>query len=318
MPAFAGIEDPFSYFQVYSAGDIGTSTSAYGSDSQGTVGAGGSVYLTSYSANSHLLNEYGLHAGGNATLVYGSYYGNTEVGGNLTVQSLDMNGDVYVGGNFTTTSGGTINGNLSASGTITKPEYMFNVTGTAASGQTYSPVVNFDSVTTYFKGVSSYLSGLDDTTGYSNNYGNLTINIGSGLNIVTMSASEFNSAYGLTVSGSSSGILIINLTGETAELDSTTLAGIDSSKVLLNYFDTSSLNLTGGNTLNVLAINAATNFVNGHINGNLIVSSLTGNGQVNEGYFDAQEEVIPEPATLALLGLGGIILRRSSRPRPKK
>ena len=315
IPVSAGLESPFSYYNLYSAGDIGTSTQAYGSDVQGTIGAGGDVYFSYFSADDHLLNDYGLHVGGSATLVGGSYYKNVEVGGNLSMQSLNIEGDVYVGGNVTATTGGTINGNLSAAGTITMPQYSFSVTGTTSENMLYSNVVNFDVATEYFTEVSSYYGGLTETTSYENNWGGINVELSSGLNIVAMSADEFKNAWGLTVSGATDGVLVINLTGEIAELDSTTLAGIDSSKVLLNYVDASSLSITGGNTLNILAINADTNFAYGHVDGNLIVANLTGSGQVNEGFFDPGTNPVPEPCTIAILALGALMV---NRPRSKR
>ena len=319
IPVFAGIDNPFGYFNLYSAGDIGTSSDAYVSDCQGTVGAAGDVYFQSFSADVHKLNDYGLVSGGNATLIGGSYYQNVSVGGNLTVQNLDMNGNVYVGGNTTAIGGGTINGNLSSAGTISLPQNSFNVTGSTSSNQVFTSVVDFDEVTDYFSSVSSYYGQQTDTTGYVNSWGNIQITLGSGLNVVTMTAEEFKNAWGLTVTGASDGALIINLTGEIATLDSTDLYGIDGSKVLLNYVDATELNITNGNNLNVLAINADTNFEYGHIDGNLIVANLTGGGQINEGYFDPGVELVPEPATISILGLGALVLRGTGRrPRSSK
>jgi hypothetical protein len=82
--------------------------------------------------------------------------------------------------------------------------------------------------------------------------------------------------------------------------------------VLFNFSEAKSLDLNSISIMgSVLAPNADVKFNNGHINGNLIAGSLSGNGQSNLHLFkgehpeslETETESVPEPGTVA-----GIIL----------
>ena len=88
------MENPFGYFNVYSLGDIGSSSDKYHSDFQGVGGAAGDVFFSSFSLHGmESDSDYVLHTGGSATLT-GSYLKGVEIGGDAHLGNLNINGTV--------------------------------------------------------------------------------------------------------------------------------------------------------------------------------------------------------------------------------
>jgi choice-of-anchor A domain-containing protein len=296
----SAVFNPFAYFNVYSLNDIGSASSAYQSDIQGTCGAGGSVYFSNFSLDG-IASQWGyvLHTGGNATLT-GSYRG-----------SLDIDGSVRAGGNVSHFSGGTIYGDVSAAGSaIFNPS--LTVWGTVTERSAYQPLVNHSVLSDYFMSQSANIASMSATGSYVNNYGGLVINAGSGINVIDIGASVLQSAWGVTVNAPSDAIVYFNVSGLDARLNWLTwqyTGGITADDVLLNFTEATSLILNGGGVMNVLAPLADTTFAQGQLTGNLVVGNLSGGGEVHAGGFGHGAD-IPEPATLMILCLGGLFMRR--------
>ncbi len=312
--SFASTVNPFSYFNVYSLNDIGSSTSAYHSDFQGIAGAAGSVYFSSFSLNGmDNQSSYTLHVGANATLT-GSYAGDIEIGGNLSLANVSVNGNIHSGGSIANSSGGSTTGNVYAQTNINLSQ-QFSVGGNIYENFTYNPVVNHKFVSNYFSSTSAQIAGLSNTGSVSNEYGKLTLNTTSGINVVTISSQELNSAWGFDILGTQDSTVLINVTGTNASLNSTNWnysGGITSSNVLINFTEATSLNLSGSNNVNILAANADVNFATGIVTGNLIAGDLQGGGQVNLGHFDNGGifDPVPEPTTLSILAVGAMLIAR--------
>src|SRR5690242_3262768 len=103
-------------FNVYSINDIGQNTnSPYGNSSfQGTVGAGGNVYMQNLSVNSNgaVTGNPSLYAGQNVILNAGQVFnGGIEAGGNITTNNSTISGNIN-GGNQLRGTNGSINGNV--------------------------------------------------------------------------------------------------------------------------------------------------------------------------------------------------------------
>lgn len=309
--------DPFSYFNVYSLGNINYS----GSDFEGKAGAAGNVSLTGFSLALKDQGGFALHAGGTATLGGGSYFGGIEAGNNISVGNIGINGDVHGGANVGNTAGGTINGDVYAAGSTNLDSHITYYS--KQGGIPYSPAADLAEISGYFADFSTMAGDMSNTGVIGNSYGALSLSALSGVNVFSLSAADMLAAHTVNITGASDSVVYINVTGATASLNSTVwkyVGGILPDDVLLNYTDATSLTMTSSNNVNILAPFANTNFTSGLVTGNLIVGNLAGSGQVNVGYFGhgSRATHVPEPATALLLGAGLIGLIGLRRPASGK
>lgn len=311
--------NPFD-FNVYSLGNIGSSGSPYGSDYQGTAGAAGSAYFSGFSLNdlnvTQVVPGYSLITGGDVTIQGSINNGGVQAGGSVYVNNASIFGNVVAGGDLNGV-GGTVHGNATLGG-VDNTTLAVTVTGTVTQNTSFVGSLDFAGINQYLTDFSSGINTQSDTTTYTNNFGELIINAASGDNYITIDGSTLNNAWGVTINGAADSVLYINVDGTNVNLDSTNWVyngGIASGDVLLNFGDATALNLSGGNTVNILAPLADVNFSYGLVTGNLIAGNLSGSGQVNLGGFE--HNVVPEPSSVMALLAGSMILlgRRSRRNR---
>lgn len=299
------MNDPFSYFNVYSLKDI----DYWESDFQGTTGAAGNVTVNNFTFYGMDPNTYVLHTGGAASISSGTHNGFFEALNDITLANVTINGNVNSGGDITNTAGGTINGDVNAAG-IADISQSMGFTN-ANSGTPYTPVVDINATSSYFTNYSMAVGARNETGTIINHYGHLKINAVTGINVLCIDGSDLKNAYAVTVDGPEDAVVFINVLGDDVVLDSTNwyyTSGISADDLLLNYWTASSLSLSGGNKVNILAPFADTTFSSGVLTGNLIVGNLGGHGQVNLGHFTAPSEPVPEPASMLLFfsGLFGL------------
>lgn len=206
--------DPWD-FNVYTTGNIGTSTNAYsGSDFQGVTGSQGSDYFSGFSINLNNTSPIsgpslyaggtvnfsngtisnggiestgavnvtnttvngGINAGGTVTQTNGQQNGNVNTAGAFVGNSPTVNGNVSTGGNFTGSGGGQVSGNVSAGGTISGNT---TIQGTALSHQTpatFTPTLNLATVSSFFQNANTFWGNLTANLSVSNNqYGVITV-----------------------------------------------------------------------------------------------------------------------------------------------
>ncbi|HZW06177.1 MAG TPA: collagen-binding domain-containing protein [Phycisphaerales bacterium] len=313
----AGVVNPWD-FNVFSRGDIGAPGSNYGSDFQGAAGAVGSAWFGSFSlrdvaGSSPSLANAWYGGGAFNNLQGGTVHGNIESAGPVTLNSHTVTGTVYSGGGLAG-SGGTIGNGAVLFGSNTS---SITVAGGVTTGVPFSPTVDVNAVSAFFLAQSNAAAALSNTATATPVFNAFTVNTVPGVNVVTVSALDLFNAHTFNVNGP--GTLIINVTGSSATLDSTTwnyTGGASSRTTLLNYNHATTLNIPfGGNIVNILAPNAATTFLSGHVDGNLIVGSLMGGhnfgGQVN--WVGGFSGTIPAPGAAAALALGGLAACRRRR-----
>lgn len=313
----AGAAVSYWDFNVFSRSTIGTSGSGYGSDFQGAAGSVGNAYFTAFQvrgvAASSPTIPGGFYSGAGFTMNGGSVdHGGLYVAGDVSLSSATVFHDVRAGGNLTGGTG-TIKGNAYIGGSNTS---ALTLEGSLLTGQTYSAPIDLGNASSYFLSTSSYAAALAPTPGgYVNNFGQIKISTGNAaLTVVNVSTSDYLNAWGVEVNGT--GTVIVNVGGSSLTLGYKTwsyVGGATNQNALLNLHEATTLNLNNGAKVNVLAPKAATHFSSGLIEGNLIVGSLTGSGQVNwVGGFNG-ETVVPAPGAMALAALGSLAMARRRR-----
>lgn len=315
--------DPWQ-LNVYTVKDIGKSTGYYGSDFQGSAGAGGNVYFSGFSLNlnnSPTNGPFSLYTGGNVNFNSGAVeHGGIEAGGNINLNSITVNGNVSGGANLQGGTG-TINGNAVLGGVKNNsPGLVIN--GSLTQNHSYTPVMNQATVTNYFQSASSFWGDLTPTATTSTQFGLIqTQGLTSGRNIVDLSLATINNSYGVALNAPSDAFVIFNISDTTSPgndfmkaLSFQLSGGIALDDILFNITTASTLSLQGGTYASLLAPGSDVSFSSGVLQGNLIAQNLFGSGQVNTGSFtgfskDQQHFVkVPEPkswlilSTLILLG----------------
>ena len=230
-------------------------------DTQGRIAAGGNVTLNGYSLGIQLDGaQYAMQdilvAGGDFSFTNGRiYWGNAVYGGTANV-----------------TQSGTIDGQL-----IQGQRIDFGAASAELhdlADQWASTSANGTTTVQYWGGSTAQitLTGTDPS-----------------LNVFALSGYDISRANTLTINAPAGSSVVINFDGETNQMTNfgIFLNGVTQSKVLYNFHQTTNLMLSGIDIQGtLLAPDAAINFSNGVIHGQLIGNSLTGMGHVSLAMYD--------------------------------
>ncbi len=311
---FAAIVQPYQY-NVFAKGQIGTSSIPYGNGVEGITGSLGNSYFTSFSAQaSHPYSPYSIYSGGSVTINGGSSaYGGIEAANTVNLSSVSIQGNIVSGGNL---QGGF--GQIVGSATLTgNNSSNLTITGLIQSNVPYTPSQNLQYVKQYFQSASSFWGALSPTATVTNNFGQLQIsNLLSGRNVINLTLSQINNAWGYLVNGPSSAFLVINILDGTPtqtllkSLSSSLNGGIASSNILFNLPNATNLALSGS-YYSILAPNSLVNFNSGSLIGNLIVNNLQGSTYITQGEFSGfaadQNNFMPAPEPSTYLMLSSLL-----------
>ena len=304
-------------FNVYSRTTIGGEKQGYGSSIQGAIGAAGDAWFSSFAGRTSEKASPGLpggfYGGGNLTITSGSIgSGGVYVAGDASLNGVDIAGDINAGGDLS--GEGTVKGAAYLGGSFLSGKVMDISDGVFGGSGGYKSPIEVKAAAEYFAGLSSYAGSLTTNGKYVNNWGEIVIDTNDALTVVNMTSSDIANAWGLRISGK--GTVIVNVDGTEVKLGSKTWTyenGASSNTTLLNLTDATYLALSGDNNVNILAINAETNFSKGVVRGNLIVGSLKGEGSVEwDGGFTGSAS-IPSPGMLGMLATVGVLAVRRQR-----
>lgn len=293
-------------YNTYVESDLGSAQSAYTSDSQGAIAAGGNAYLTNFGASTNsTANGVGLAVGGNVSVTYGSVNGAISAGGNVSGLSAGFN-NVSAGGNVNYTYG-QINGSVSAAGSVALNGAGVSGPIAAGGGGTYngqtvqaSPVsytapVNFAAVNADLTKISTSLATAQITAGDTlaqTGGGFVFTATQAGQNVFDVTAAQFAAMKGSQVTFAST---VAGATDVINVADSGTVAlpgnmsfaysgTMSDNKVLLNLANASTVTAGTGvsEDISIMAPNAT--FIGnsgGNLTGALFVQNLTGGEQLN-------------------------------------
>ncbi len=236
--------------------------SAAASDIEGALAAGGAVSLTNYAVGADLSAAQPL------ALV---------AGGDLTLSSAWVYGDALFGGSASLSSAG-------ASGTLLK-----------------GAPIDFDSAATELAALSSQLAALPAQGAVNTSEAAGTVLSGTNptLDVFTLTAAELESSWGLSFAVPLSAFAVLNVTGSTAKFvnQAYSTGGLAPQQVLVNFPQATALTIEGvGLQGTVLAPGAAVQFNDGVVEGAILASSLTGDGQSN---------LAPSPSCIPIPQTGG-------------
>jgi len=257
-------------YNAYVLGNIGSSSSAYTSDSQGAIAAGGNVYLNSFSADTNGINAgTAIVTGGNLTLSNGSINGSADVGGNATLSASSVSGSVQAQGTVSTS-------NMSTPTTVT--------------GSSAATPINFTALATDTKNEAISLASLAQqaqtagTAGTVSGTSNLTLTgTSSGVNYFNLTAAQLSalSSGSLTIDNTVAGATdIISVTGSSVTVGAPGNFGFtyegtaSASSTLFDFSQATSLTIANAFDASILAPTATVNFTNGNLTGVLVAGNL--------------------------------------------
>jgi choice-of-anchor A domain-containing protein len=312
---------PAGDFNVYVVND----NTQNGSDAQGKVAVGGNANFGSFTVASQMPNNTdNLIVGGNLTNSGTTFHGGLFVNGNVNWASPTILGKATVNGDATFTGGGTLNGPVSVAGTYNAPGY-YPPNQNVSHTPTPMPF-SFSDVSNYLVSQAQYLASLpaNGTTNISFNQVHLTANNPADNYVsfnVTGAQMAAAAGAGLFITAPAGSTVVVNISGTADSMTNMgiSLTAVDKQHVLYNFYEATSLTLSGIGVMgSILAPQANVNFT-GAIDGTMIAKNLTGPGESHNFLFQGNLPLlpVPEPSTvvLALCGVVGLAMLGISRKR---
>lgn len=285
-------------------------------------------------------------ATGYNAFVFGNMtYSNTDIGGSLAVGgsanlsnfSVDsgdngvqgtqptpnaLRDDLIVGGNLTYTNGSIFQGSGIYAGTGNISGVGLPVSG-ATLTQAASPI-NFSSAYTNLSAESAALQALSANGTKSNSYGTLTLTGTSATqNVFQLSAADVSAiTAGINILVPNGSTVIIDVTGTNISFGSYGLtingstAGSSGQDTIWNFSNATSVSIGSTAWLGTVLAPNATFSAGANVNGQVIVNTLSGSGEIHNFLFQGNlpGTSTPEPAPILLTGCGlALVAARSLR-----
>ncbi len=312
--------NPWDY-NVFAFGDVNVKWS----DSEGKVAGQGNVYIESYNVGSKSESSlYSVVGGGDVVFKYGTVHnGGLYSGGKADIYSATIHGTVAARGDLNVYWGGTYDGNFIVGGNDNIPEYL---EGKLVHADPGSVPVDFAAAKSEMIALSSYYSSQSNASVDKNGY-EYTLVGTNDVNYFTLTAEELSTVSSLTIDIAEGAKAIINVSGTSASVgnfqffDSYGNEFLDAQSVLFNFYDATDIVFGNvGIKGSVLAVNAHVDFNQSgqkgvYIDGNMIATSVSGSGEFHSKLFTPPPQNVPEPASLAFLATGTLILGLFARKK---
>ncbi|MBN3951117.1 MAG: choice-of-anchor A family protein [Nostoc sp.] len=274
-------------------------------------------------------SDYNVFVLGDISQQYTDIEGKLAAGGNVNFMGglgsklSNNSGNVVVAGKNLTLSNGQVNhGNAVYGGSANVSSNEGFPQGTLSK----SNPIDFNEAGKELRGLSQYLATLTPTgktTVQSWGAINLT-GSGTALNVFNLAGSSVSKASSFQISGDANSTIVVNISGKDVSLQNFgfNILGTDKQKVIYNFYEATNITASGVGILgSILAPLANFNFNNGQVNGNVVVASLTGNGESHNYLFNGDlpdlptkyytkpptHTQVPEPANLPGLGLMAVV-----------
>ncbi|MHC5775810.1 choice-of-anchor A family protein [Nostoc sp.] len=274
-------------------------------------------------------SDYNVFVLGDISQQYTDIEGKLAAGGNVNFMGglgsklSNNSGNVVVAGKNLTLSNGQVNhGNAVYGGSANVSSNEGFPQGTLSK----SNPIDFNEAGKELRGLSQYLATLTPTgktTVQSWGAINLT-GSGTALNVFNLAGSSVSKTNDFQIKGDANSTIVVNISGKDVSLQNFqfNIQGTDKQKVIYNFYEATNITASGISILgSILAPLANFNFNNGQVNGNVVVASLTGNGESHNYLFNGDlpdlptkyytkpptHTQVPEPANLPGLGLMAVV-----------
>ncbi|BAY92558.1 MULTISPECIES: choice-of-anchor A family protein [unclassified Tolypothrix] len=280
-----------------------------------------------------IASSYNVFSLGNVTQQYTDIEGKLAAGGNINFvgglgsKLANNSGNVVVAGQNLTLSNSQVNhGNAVYGGVANVASNVGFPNGTLSKGNP----IDFNAAAAELRSLSQSLASLTPTgktTVQSWGAINLAAS-GSAFNVFNLSGADVSKTNYFEIKADANATVVINISGTNVSMQNFgfNIIGTDKQKVIYNFYEATNLTASGiGIQGSILAPLANFNFNNGQVNGNVIVGSLTGNGESHNYLFNgnlytppttpSQPKRVPEPTPLVGLGLIATLLGLSLNKR---
>jgi len=250
-------------------------------------------------------SDYNVFVLGDITQKYTDIEGKLAAGGNVNFvgglgsRLANNSGNVVVAGqNLTLSNGQVYHGNAVYGGTANVSSNVGFPQGTLSKANP----IDFNAAGEELRSLSQYLATLTPT-------GNTTVQpwgainlsgTGTAFNVFNLSGTDVSKTNYFEIKGDANSTILVNISGKDVSLQNFgfNILGTDKQKVIYNFYEATNLTASSiGIQGSILAPLANFNFNNGQVNGNVVVASLTGNGESHNYLFNGDLPSVPKTET---------------------
>ncbi|MEH2072707.1 MAG: choice-of-anchor A family protein [Nostoc sp.] len=251
--------------------------------------------------------------------------GNVNFVGGLGSRLSNNSGNVVVAGqNLTLSNGQVYHGNAVYGATANVSSNVGFPQGTLSKANP----IDFKAAGEELRSLSQYFATLTPTGKTTvQPWGAINLSgSGTALNVFNLAGSDVSKTNYFEIKGDPNSTILVNISGKDVSLQNFgfNILGTDKQKVIYNFYEATNLTASGiGIQGSILAPLANFNFNNGQVNGNVVVASLTGNGESHNYLFNGDlpslptkyytkpnpptHTQVPEPANVPGLGLIAVV-----------